>query len=136
MGKSASVLKYDPTWNVGPDSSGPARVEGVAIPVGLATRHYCSLQGISPKGPIVRRAISIAQDRGNKMIWLEDLMSSVAKDSADSDEVAEIAQTTRTSQARDRRKSRKATVESQAKAKAKARKAKRDAAKKAKEANA
>jgi len=133
----SKVLSYDAKWNVGPQSKGPARVEGIVIPVGLATRHYCSLHGIAPRGKIVKAAVQIAGERGNRMIWLEDLLAAAATVSDDEttlDEVRETAVATRRAQARERRTIRKTEAQAAADAKRAARKAAADARKAAKEA--
>lgn len=140
------VLSFDAKWNVGPDSKGPAAVDGVTLRVGLASRHFASLARLAPRGIVVRMATKVAGIRGNSMIWLEDLLAAqtiVAEkglkdsdaitaevlNSLDLDAIGENAQTTRRSQARDRRTTRRDTAEAQREAKRAARKAKADAKK-------
>jgi len=90
------------------------------IPAGQATAHYCREKKIALGGKAMKEAWTIAQSRGNRMVWLEDLFSALGLDPT-------TAKKDRARLARVRRNDRIAAVAAAKEAVAAKRRAKREA---------
>lgn len=68
-------------WKLG--VKGPSHVEGQpkgSLPLGLGVRNRCLLKGYAPAGKVLRKADGIARERGNRLVWLEDLRTAEGAD--------------------------------------------------------
>lgn len=112
-------------WKLG--IAGPVFLEEAKFRIGLASRNYCADNGLSAKGQVVRKAVALAKERGDKLVRVEYLL--VAR-GADVKTVGDEGEPLRRQMARTRRKTR---VEAVAAAK-EAKRQKRREAREAKEA--
>lgn len=117
-------------WKLG--VKGPAYVDGLpkgSLPLGLGVRDFCRVNRIAPGGKVMREAQKVARERGNRLVWLEDLRTAQG---VDLNEVIASTKRIRGTQARARYAADRAVREDAAAAKRKVAADKRAARKAAK----